>query len=360
MIRAKLLVFSVFTTLLFLPAAKLAAGNIAYVHCRAGEEYVYLYQSTETFQVVTNLKCNQQVEIMDSGNTAWVRVRTADAKEGYLPQTSLAAALPGSPRQTSPQPAAPRATEPPAPVPQATAPVAPAPNPAPAAVAPAAMAPAPVPAAVIPPPAPVAPAPAAVAPAPLASVGASLSRLSRLDESDTPRLEISGGYSFLNADTNGLSQSRQNVNGFESSFTFDGTERLGAEMNFSGYFLSPSENTINLGAGRVNLDQSEYDILGGARYNFRKFFVHGLIGMDRMSLVPLGTRVSQDSLAIAVGLGKEWKVSRHFAVKTSGDWLYTTHNLYNLVTPGFPNYMQNSIRISVGIAYRAGSVPEPE
>ena len=61
------------------------------------------------------------------------------------------------------------------------------------------------------------------------------------------------------------------MNGFESSFTFNGTTRLGAEANFSGYFLSPSENLITLGTGTVDLDQREYDILGGARYNARKF-----------------------------------------------------------------------------------------
>jgi hypothetical protein len=173
-------------------------------------------------------------------------------------------------------------------------------------------------------------------------------------------VEVSGGYSFLNADTNGLSTGRQSVNGFESSFTFNGTTRLGAEANFSGYFLSQSENLINLGNGTVDLDQRQYDILGGGRYNARKFFVHGLVGMDRMSLAPLGTRVAQDSLALAAGVGTEWKFSRYFAIKASGDWIYTRHNLYNLVTPGFPNAMQNSVRISVGIAYRAGSVPDAQ
>ena len=171
-------------------------------------------------------------------------------------------------------------------------------------------------------------------------------------------MEVSGGYSFLNTDTNGFSTSRQNVNGFESSFTFNGTRRLGAEANFSGYLLSQSENLINLGNGTVDLDQREYDILGGARYNAGKFFVHGLLGMDRMSLIPLGTRVAQDSLAVAAGIGTEWKFSRHFAIKASGDWIYTRHNLYNLITPGLPPAMQNSVRISVGIAYRAGSVPD--
>jgi Outer membrane protein beta-barrel domain len=338
--RARLLVFTVFTTLFFLSAAQLTAGDVAYVHCRAGEAYVYLYQSTGNFQVVANLKCDQQIEITDSQNSAWVRVRTADGKEGYLPQASVVATLPRSPQQSAaPQSAAPQSAAPQPAAPQAAAPQAAAPQAA-------------APQAIEPPPPPKA---APVGPAPAASVGVSLSRL---DESDTPRVEVSGGYSFLNADTNGLSTSRQNLNGFDSSFTFNGTTRLGAEMDFSAYFLSPSENLINLGAGPVDLQQRQYDILGGGRYNARKFFVHALVGMDRMSLVPLGTRVAEDSLALAAGVGTEWKFSRHFALKASGDWIYTRHDLYNLVTPGFPPYMQNSIRISVGIAYRAGSVPD--
>ena len=96
MIRAKLLVFTVFTMLLFLSAAKLTAGDIGYVHCRAGEGYVYLYQSADNFQVTANLKCDQQIEIIDSQNSARVKVRTADGKEGYLPQGSIAAAVPAA------------------------------------------------------------------------------------------------------------------------------------------------------------------------------------------------------------------------------------------------------------------------
>ena len=168
MIRAKLPMFTVFTTLFFLFAAKLTAGDIGYVHCRAGEGYVYLYQSADNFQVVANLKCDQQIEIIDSQNSARVRVRTADGKEGYLPQASIAPAVPVSPQQgAAPQRDAthhkPRTT---GRRPQ--------------------VAPPPLPKAV------------PVAPAPAASVGVSLSRL---DESDTPRVEVSGGYSFLNADT---------------------------------------------------------------------------------------------------------------------------------------------------------------
>jgi hypothetical protein len=148
---------------------------------------------------------------MDSQNSARVRVRTADGKEGYLPQTSIAAPVPRSPQQgAAPQDAAPQDAAPQSAAPQGAAPQSVAPQ-------------GPAPQATEPPPPPKA---APLAPAPAASVGVSLSRL---DESDTPRVEVSGGYSFLNADTNGLSTGRQNVNGFESSFTFNGTSRLGAE-----------------------------------------------------------------------------------------------------------------------------------
>jgi len=229
MIRAKLLVFTVFTTLLFLSAAKLTAGDIGYVHCPAGEGYVYLYQSADNFEVVADLKCGQQIEIMDSQNSVRVRVRTTDGKEGYLPQTSIAVPAPRSPQQgAAPQAAAPQNAAPQGAAPQSVAPESVAPQgPARQATEP-----------------PLPPKTAPATPAPAASIGVSLSRL---DESDTPRVEVSGGYSFLNTDTNAFSTSRQNVNGFESSFTFNGTRRLGAEANFSGYLLSQSENLINLG-----------------------------------------------------------------------------------------------------------------
>ena len=330
--RAKLLAF---TMLLSLSAAKLTAGEPGYVHCRSGETYVYLYQSPDNFQVVANLKCDQQIEV-DSQNGAWARVRTADGKEGYLPQASLAQAVPNSkPQNTAPQSAAPQGTAQPETPQQGTAPQAAAPQAAPHATEP-----------------PPSPKSVNSAAAPAASVRVPLT----LDESDTPRFEVAGGYSFLNEDTSGLSAGRQNVNGFESSFTYNVTRRLGAEGNFSGYFQSQSENSITIGTSAVDLGQREYGFAGGPRYNAGLFFIHGLLGMDRISLNLLGSQVAQNSIAVTFGGGAEWKFSRHLAIRASGDWIYSRHNLDNLIFPGGPAYMQNNVRISVGIAYRAGSV----
>jgi uncharacterized protein YjlB len=68
----------VFTTLLFLSAAKLTAGDIGDVHCQAGEGYVYLYQSADNFQVVADLECGQQTEI----NYGFAKQRSGESPDG--------------------------------------------------------------------------------------------------------------------------------------------------------------------------------------------------------------------------------------------------------------------------------------
>ena len=155
--------------LFYLPCAKLIAGDTGYVRCQAGEGYVYLYQSVDNFQVVANLRCGQKVEIVDPQNNSRVRVRTADGKEGYIPQSGLTASAIGSQQQD--------------------------------------MAPAPSPSVSTPEPAP-APAPAASVRLP--SAGYSPAAGPRSEERGYSRIEIFGGYSLMLPSSTAL----QSLNGF--------------------------------------------------------------------------------------------------------------------------------------------------
>jgi tetratricopeptide (TPR) repeat protein len=79
--------------LLLVAVASLAAnaGDTGSIHCQGGESYVYLYQAPDNFQVLANLKCGQKVEIVAAQNSAMVRIRTNDGKEGYISKSEVTA-----------------------------------------------------------------------------------------------------------------------------------------------------------------------------------------------------------------------------------------------------------------------------
>ena len=78
-----------------LPAFAQQAAQPGYTACPGGEAFVYMYQSPSDFTVVANLHCGTKVEILGSAG-AYVAVRTADGKQGYVPQSAVATAPPAA------------------------------------------------------------------------------------------------------------------------------------------------------------------------------------------------------------------------------------------------------------------------
>lgn len=87
------------------PAAAFADG--AAVKCAPNEERVWLYDSVTSLNVETKLKCGESVEVIGQ-QSGYVKVRTANGTEGYLPESNLpkpaasaeasgAASIPGAP-----------------------------------------------------------------------------------------------------------------------------------------------------------------------------------------------------------------------------------------------------------------------
>jgi hypothetical protein len=159
---------------------------------------------------------------------------------------------------------------------------------------------------------------------------------------EVQRTEIFGGYSYLNADTNGLT-SRQSASGWDSSVSVNLLRYVAVEGDVSGYYRS---NLLNSG---VNV--WDYGFLAGPRFNFRQAFVHALFGVDRLTGSTSSLSASQNSFATAFGGGVQMTVAPHYAVRTSADWLLTRHNLAD---PNGPSTNQNSFRVSVGLVYRFG------
>jgi hypothetical protein len=90
-----------FLALLCLLSVIARAGDVGYISCPSGEAYVYLYQSIDSFEVLSSLKCGERVEIIDPTDKVRVKVKSPNGKEGYLPHAAVIASAPGSQRRES-------------------------------------------------------------------------------------------------------------------------------------------------------------------------------------------------------------------------------------------------------------------
>jgi opacity protein-like surface antigen len=352
-----------------LSSAKAKADDVAYAYCPLGEGYVFLYDTATGFQVLANLKCGEKVTVVDARDNARARVRTADGKEGYVLKSSVIATLPGRQRQpaaptappnasaeqlqprpqSQPQPESqPKPQSQPQPEPKQSEPQAQAqlqpqpeqgqqPQPEPQLQGEAQPRPEPQPAQPLPEPQPQLepePQPAAAAFTPFSTLGYG---------QNVPRLEVFGGYSFLNAGTSGLA-SRQNVSGFEGSVAVHANNWLAGEASFSGYYKTL--DVLNVGTFSFH----DYAVMAGPRVNMRKAFFHLLLGIDHLAgsnnFYAIGASSSDNSLAVAAGGGVQWNISRQLALRTSADYVLSR----------FEGLAQNNVRVMLGIVYEAGSI----
>ena len=364
--------------LCFLSTARAKADDVGYAYCPLGEGYVFLYDSLTGFQVLADLKCGEKLTVVDPRNNDRARVRTEKGIEGWVQKSSLIAALPGTQRQpvatpdagSQPQqaPQAPQAPVQPKPQaqvskpqPQPEAPAQPEPQAAPQ-VQPQPRAeleteaqPQPEPQAPTQPqaqpqpepqlqaqaqPQPPAPSPAAAKLPPPAAVA--FTPFSTLGyEQNVPRLEVSAGYSFMNAGTDALAN-RQNLSGLDSSVAYNVNRWVAAEGDVAAYY-----KTITiLGVG--TFPYHDYLIAGGPRVTVRKFFLHGLIGMDHLTnhtyFYGPGPSTGNNVLAAELGGGVQWKVASHIGVRTSVDYVMSK----------FDGWIQSSVRVTGGVVFNLG------
>jgi membrane-associated protease RseP (regulator of RpoE activity) len=158
-----------------------------------------------------------------------------------------------------------------------------------------------------------------------------------LKAQDVPKVEVFGGYSYLNIDINGLG-SRQNANGWETSVSENFNRWLAAEYDVSGFFKTYSPVRV-----------TDYSYLAGPRFNFRLLFVHGLLGGDHLTGTWSGESLSQDSLAGAVGGGMQLPVTRLISFRASVDYVFSRHDIVRV-----PSVTQNNVRVSSGVVFTFG------
>lgn len=175
---------------------------------------------------------------------------------------------------------------------------------------------------------------------------------------EVPRVELFGGYSYLNLDTSGRTD-RLNFNGFDTNVTFNVNRHLGVEVDFAGHFQSPCDQGVAI---QANNRCAEWAYMAGPKVSFRKErltpFAHVLFGGDTFSNSnsqggEFTFTASQTRWAMATGGGLDFIVSPRISVRVAQfDYFMTNHNLIigNFVDPGH----QNHFRISTGVVFKFG------
>jgi opacity protein-like surface antigen len=191
--------------------------------------------------------------------------------------------------------------------------------------------------------------------------------------------EVYGGYSYLNADINDLG-SRKSANGWETAVSGRLYKRLAWESNISGYYIGFGSYdtfvvygpTAPVGVS-ADLSARDYVFLGGPRVNLPKgFFVHGLLGMDRLSgkvrvaTTSAGDSVSfsepfgsQNSFAFAPGGGVQIKATHYLSIRATADYFMTHHDVVDALEGlSTQSIHQNHVRFSIGPVFTFGNPRE--
>ena len=64
------------------------ASDVKSVKCGANQDRVWVYESLNSFDIETKLKCGDPVEILDRVK-GYVKIRTASGVEGYVPDATF-------------------------------------------------------------------------------------------------------------------------------------------------------------------------------------------------------------------------------------------------------------------------------
>jgi hypothetical protein len=167
-----------------------------------------------------------------------------------------------------------------------------------------------------------------------------------------PAAEVFVGYSYLNFNTNGFTNSRQSANGWEASVSGNFNQWFALELDVSGYYKNYSYyagNAIGLPSFITIAYYRDYSYLAGPRFNYGPVFVHALFGGDRLSGSALGTSAAQTGFAGALGGGIRFPMGDRFAFRLSADYAFSNHNIL-----GGSSVTQNNFRASAGIVFNLG------
>lgn len=174
------------------------------------------------------------------------------------------------------------------------------------------------------------------------------------------RIELFGGYTYLNPDFSLVSPNH--VNGWNASANFKVRRWLGFVADFSGFYPShfyPGCGGCSQGA---TTSGTSYTFLFGPQFSLRRGrfspFAHFLLGDGHVSPTDFNstsynTFKSNNALSLAAGGGLDYSVTRRIAIRGQADWLYAWFTPIGGGDPGV-NYVKNrsTARLSTGIVFR--------
>ena len=161
---------------------------------------------------------------------------------------------------------------------------------------------------------------------------------SKKSDSEFPKAEVFGGYSFLHTDNNTVG-GNSNFNGWEASLTGNVNKWLGFKADFDGHYNS--DNVLG-----VNVDGKVHNFLFGPEVSLRrdkfKVFGHTLFGVSHASASGGGASVTDNAFAWAIGGGGDYMVTKRFGWRVvQADYLMTR----------FGSDTQNNARVSTGLVF---------
>ena len=78
-------------------AAPAFAGSLSYAQCGTYDSYLWLYRTTDRFEEVGKLRCDEKVEVLDRAN-GYSQVRTLDGRVGWVHDSDLSLTPPSAQR----------------------------------------------------------------------------------------------------------------------------------------------------------------------------------------------------------------------------------------------------------------------
>jgi opacity protein-like surface antigen len=174
------------------------------------------------------------------------------------------------------------------------------------------------------------------------------------------RVEVFGGYTYLNLDFSLVSPNH--VNGWNASANFKVRPWLGFVADFSGFYPSYFYPGCGGCSQGTTISGTSYTFLFGPQFSLRRGrfvpFARFLLGDSHVSPTDIGgtsynTFRSNNALSLALGGGLDYSVTRRIAIRGQADWLYTWFTPKGGGDPGV-NYVQNrsAERISTGVVFR--------
>src|ERR1700736_6500600 len=189
-------------------------------------------------------------------------------------------------------------------------------------------------------------------------------------ESVTPKFEWFLGYSFWRAMPTSQNNRMSYLHGGRTSIAYNFNRYFGLVADLAGFDNSKVTLFGPTASRTFDSDGTAYTYLFGPRFSYRKYerftpFFQALLGGAHASSVtiagctgdpgcpPLAT---EDSLAAALGLGFDVKLTHHIALRLiEGDFLFTNFDPF---APNTKNWQKN-VRLSSGLVFRFGGNPPP-